>query len=111
MNQMKENEMVGQLAHVGVTRYAYKIEVGNLDVKRKIGKMICKLNLYNLTSVVCRGSECVCYLCTLGVPNRKFLDDCFSGKTVFFFNSWDGVSVLPWPPVIGPLPAPRAMHE
>lgn len=45
MNLIKENEMVGQLAHVGDTRYAYKIEVGNLDVKRKIGRMICKLNL------------------------------------------------------------------
>lgn len=48
MNQMKENEMVGQLARVGESRYAYKIEVGNLDVKRKIGRMIFKLNLYNI---------------------------------------------------------------
>jgi len=54
MNQMKENEMVGQLAHVGDTRYAYKIEVGNLDVKRKIDRMI-----YKHASFVCRGSECL----------------------------------------------------
>jgi hypothetical protein len=45
MNQMKENEMVGHLAPVGDTRYEYKIEVGNTDVKRKVGRTICKLNL------------------------------------------------------------------
>jgi hypothetical protein len=81
---MKENEMVGQLAHVGDTRYAYKIEVGYLDVKRKIGRMICKLNLYNI-QVLFVGDQSVCNLVNLSVPNRKFLSDCFSGKAVFFF--------------------------
>jgi hypothetical protein len=32
---MKENKMLGHLAHVGDTPYAHKIEVGILDVKRK----------------------------------------------------------------------------
>ena len=84
MNQMKENEMVGQLAHVGDTRYAYEIEVGNLDVKRKIGRMICKRNLCN-TQVLFVGDQSVCNLVNLSVPIRKFLSDCSSGKTFFFF--------------------------
>ena len=83
MNQMKENEMVGLLPHVGDTGYAYKIEVGNLDVKRKIGRMVCKLNLYDI-AVLFVGDQGVCNLVNLSVPNGKFLSDCFSRKTVFF---------------------------
>lgn len=26
--------------------------------------------------------------CTVGVPNRKFLNDCIPEKTVFFFFGW-----------------------
>lgn len=75
--------MVGQLAHVGDTRCAYKIEVGNFDVKRKMGRMICKLNLCDI-QVLFVGDQSVCNLASLSVPNRKFLSDFFSGKTFFF---------------------------
>jgi hypothetical protein len=40
INQMEGSEMVGQVALVGDTRNAYKIEVENLDVKRNIGRTI-----------------------------------------------------------------------
>jgi len=73
MNQMKENEMVGQLAHVGDTRYAYKIEVGNLDVKRKIGRMICNLNLFNI-QVLFVGDQSVCYLVYLRCSQQEIFE-------------------------------------
>ena len=80
--------MVGHFARVGDTRYAYKIEVGSLDVKRKIGRMVCQLNLYNKQGLFVV-DQSICNRVNLSVPNRKYLSDCSSGKTVFFlFLGW-----------------------